>query len=144
MAKYQLQIRQDETTTVNLDICAKYDGEGNDISETYVKKGESGESGGSGLYMHFMKFLNGTGTYYAEMTIYDTRSTPYTFEEFLAKYKTQKFNAAGFCYHANSYYSFSHISVSDTTVVFRIRQSNQIDKYAVVGSVLESDVVTAV
>lgn len=46
MAKYKPQIRQDETTVVDLDLCAKYDGEGNDIVETYAKKGESG--GGSG------------------------------------------------------------------------------------------------
>lgn len=42
MAKYKPQIRQDETTVVDLDLCAKYDGEGNDIVETYAKKGESG------------------------------------------------------------------------------------------------------
>lgn len=41
MAKYKPQIRQDETTVVDLDICAKYDGEGNDIVETYAKKGET-------------------------------------------------------------------------------------------------------
>lgn len=41
MAKYKPQIRQDETTVVDLDLCAKYDGEGNDIVETYAKKGES-------------------------------------------------------------------------------------------------------
>lgn len=38
MAKYQLQIRQDATTVLNLDICAKYDGEGNDIAKSYEKK----------------------------------------------------------------------------------------------------------
>lgn len=38
MAKYKPQIRQDETTVVDLDLCAKYDGEGNDIVETYAKK----------------------------------------------------------------------------------------------------------
>lgn len=42
MAKYKPQIRQDETTVVDLDLCAKYDGEGNDIVATYAKKGESG------------------------------------------------------------------------------------------------------
>lgn len=46
MAKYKPQIRQDETTVVDLDLCAKYDGEGNDIVETYAKKSESGGSGG--------------------------------------------------------------------------------------------------
>ena len=46
MAKYKPQIRQDETTVVDLDLCAKYDGEGNDIVETYAKKGESGGGGG--------------------------------------------------------------------------------------------------
>lgn len=46
MAKYKPQIRQSETTVVDLELCAKYDGEGNDIVETYAKKSESGGSGG--------------------------------------------------------------------------------------------------
>ena len=46
MAKYKPQIRQSETNLVDLDLCAKYDGEGNDIVETYAKKGESGGGGG--------------------------------------------------------------------------------------------------
>lgn len=56
MAKYKPQIRQDETTVVDLDLCAKYDGEGNDIVETYAKKGESG----------------GTSIPFIELNSYDT------------------------------------------------------------------------
>lgn len=56
MAKYKPQIRQDETTVVDLDLCAKYDGEGNDIVETYAKKGESG----------------GTSIPFIELNAYDT------------------------------------------------------------------------